>query len=47
MSEGSQHPPIWDKVSAKTRGFLAQAQQHRIEKEQEAKEANMSAAEQT
>ena len=47
MSQEPQHPPIWDKVSAKTRGYLAQAQQHRTKPEQQEKGSNMSAAEQT
>ena len=46
-SQESQHPPIWDKVSAKTRGYLAQAQRHREEQEQQAKASEMSASEQT
>ena len=47
MPQEPQHPPIWDKVSPKTRGYLAQAQRHRIEQEQEGKGSKMSAAEQT
>ena len=42
MADDSQHPSILDKVSAKTRGFLVQAQKARESKEQEQQAENMS-----
>ena len=45
MSEDSQkstEPAIYSKVSAKTRGYLVQANKHRIAEEEEEKAKEMS-----
>jgi hypothetical protein len=41
------HPSILDKVSPKTRGYLIQAHQHRLQKEQEQQQQSNMSGEQT